>query len=77
MVELQNKTKIVDYVKAEAISHLSFKYKNRNILKQTELVYYFYKNRWYNVLDSNINNIAVNIIDVNPYLLKQIISATQ
>lgn len=42
-----------------------------------ELVYDPYKDSLNNILDSNIDDIVISIIDINPCLLKRTISGTQ
>lgn len=48
--------------------------KIRDIQGQTKPIHDFYINNLDNILNYNINNIVANIININFYLLKQIIS---
>lgn len=46
----------------------------KNTSGQIKPVYNYYKNSFNNILDSNINNIVASTININLYLLKQIMS---
>lgn len=49
-------------------------YKGKNTSRQTEHIYYLYYNSLENISHNNINNIIVNSIDENAYLLRQTMS---